>query len=91
LGLIIPLPRTGCDIPRRLPILSPPIGVDGAREVILAFAAEHGSHFLVFRCYAANYQPATSRFPAEILGVRCSCDPKNSHRADCSFAVPRCF
>jgi hypothetical protein len=37
LGLIIPLPRTGCDIPRRLPILSPPIGVDGAREVILAF------------------------------------------------------
>jgi hypothetical protein len=37
LGLIIPLPRTGCDIPRRLPIFSPPIGVDGAREVILAF------------------------------------------------------
>jgi hypothetical protein len=37
LGLIIPLPRTGCDIPRRLRIFSPPIGVDGAREVILAF------------------------------------------------------
>jgi hypothetical protein len=37
LGLIIPLPRTGCDVPQRLPILSPPISVDGAREVILAF------------------------------------------------------